>query len=113
MEGDILRLLRIAFGFNLDMQDVNSFFIDKIQKKFKFWNTIHLFIVEKGIIVHIALNFIIGFYMAIWAKSTQKFVNVKSSYGLGKTAILGLNPLDYCCAKKINWWPKFSGPIFF
>jgi hypothetical protein len=30
MEGDILRLLRIAFGFNLDMQDVNSFFIDKI-----------------------------------------------------------------------------------
>jgi hypothetical protein len=51
--------------------------------------------------------------MAIWAKSTQKFVNVKSSYGLGKTAILGLNPLDYCCAKKINWWPKFSGPIFF
>jgi hypothetical protein len=30
MEGDILRLLGIAFGFNLDMQDVNSFFIDKI-----------------------------------------------------------------------------------
>jgi hypothetical protein len=28
-EGDISRLLGIAFGFNLDMQDINSFFIDK------------------------------------------------------------------------------------
>jgi hypothetical protein len=52
--------------------------------------------------------------MAIWAKSTQKMVNVKSFYGLGKTTILGLKSNGLLLCKIKSWWPKFGGPrIFF
>ncbi len=44
----VSNLLGTEFGLNLDFNDVDGFLIEKIQKKIRFWNTVHLPLVERG-----------------------------------------------------------------
>lgn len=72
------KLLGVAFGLNLEVQDVNAFLMEKIQKKFKFWSTIHLAIAKIGIIVNSILNFSLWFFMAIWYGSIKAIWKCKA-----------------------------------
>jgi hypothetical protein len=44
----VSNLLGTEFGLNLDLNDVDGFLVQKIQKKIRFWNTVHLPHVEMG-----------------------------------------------------------------
>lgn len=51
-----MKLLNITFGFNLETKDINMFYVEKIQKRLKFLNTIHIFIIENIYINNVVIS---------------------------------------------------------
>jgi hypothetical protein len=51
----LFKLLGIPFWLNLKVKDVEVFLVDKIKKKLRFWNSLHLFWVRRMVVVSLVL----------------------------------------------------------
>ncbi len=54
------------FGLGLDDKEVDNFLIEKIHKKLKIWNMIHLPIASRTIIVNFVLTLTLWFLVSVW-----------------------------------------------
>jgi hypothetical protein len=54
-EGDLSKLLRIPFGLNFDVKEVDEFLVEKIHKKLKYSSVFHLPLVGRVVVVNVIL----------------------------------------------------------
>ncbi len=54
-DGELVKLLGVLFGLNLNAKEVDFFFIEKLWKKFKYYNTIHLPFIGRVVVVNFVL----------------------------------------------------------
>jgi hypothetical protein len=59
--GRLLNYLGVHFGLNLDTKEVDAFLIEKLQKKLRHWNTLHLPLVGRVVVVNFMLASHYGF----------------------------------------------------
>jgi len=54
-EGDLSKLLRIPFGLNFNVKEVDEFLVEKLHKKLKYQNAFHLPLVGRVVVVNAIL----------------------------------------------------------
>jgi hypothetical protein len=56
-------LLSIIFSLNLDVKEISEFLVKKIQKKLKYWSSLHLHLDRRVLIVNAILVLHFGFLL--------------------------------------------------
>jgi len=54
-DGELVKLLGVPFGLNLNAKEVDIFLIEKLWKKLKYYNTIHLPLIARVVVVNFVL----------------------------------------------------------
>ncbi len=54
-DGELVKLLGVPFGLNLNAKEVDVFLIEKLSKKLKYYNTIHLPLISRVVVVNFVL----------------------------------------------------------
>jgi hypothetical protein len=54
-EGDLSKLLRIHFGFNFGIKEVDDFLVEIFHKKLKYWSAFHLSLIGRVVVVNAIL----------------------------------------------------------
>jgi hypothetical protein len=49
--------MRVPFGFNLDVKEMDEFLVERICKKFKYWSTLQLPLAIRAMVVNYVLAF--------------------------------------------------------
>jgi hypothetical protein len=62
-EGNLSKLLGIIFSLNLDVKEISEFLVKKIQKKLKYWSSLHLHLDRRVLIVNAILVLHFGFLL--------------------------------------------------
>jgi hypothetical protein len=70
---ELSKMFNMPFGIGLDGKKVDTFFIEKIHTKLKFWNMVHLPIVGRAIIVNFVLTSTLWFFVNI-SRGTKKSI---------------------------------------
>jgi hypothetical protein len=90
--GDVSKLLGAPFGLTLSTQDVDSFLVDKIEAKLKYWATTKLNFAGREVIVNGVLISSLLYFLGIWggtkagiSRVTSKIRNYYWCGGLHRT----------------------------
>jgi len=59
-------LLGIIFSLNLDVKEVSEFLVKKIQKKLKYWSSLHLHLDRRVLIVNANIGATLWFSSTVW-----------------------------------------------
>jgi hypothetical protein len=74
-EGNLSKLLGIIiFSLNLDVKEVSEFLVKKIQKKLKYWSSLHLHLDRRVLIVNAILVLHFGFLLLFGGGALKKAV---------------------------------------
>ncbi len=64
-DGELVKLLGVPFGLNLNAEEVDVFLIEKLSKKLKYYNTIHLPLIGKVVVVNFVLASTLWFFIKV------------------------------------------------
>jgi hypothetical protein len=73
------KLLGTPFGISLDIEDVDEFFFQKIEKKLRCWSSLFLSLLGRAIIANSILLSILWYFIHIWARSDVVIRQIKGS----------------------------------
>jgi hypothetical protein len=76
-EEDITKFLGTSLGLNLIVKNMDSFLLERIQKKNKFWTIVHLPLVGKANIISLLMNYILCFLWLYRHDLLRQFTNAK------------------------------------
>jgi hypothetical protein len=64
-DGELVKLLGVPFGLNLNAKEVDIFLIEKLWKKLKYCNTIHLPLIGRVVVVNFVLASTLWFFIKV------------------------------------------------
>jgi hypothetical protein len=67
-DGELIKLLGVPFGLNLNTKEVDAFLIEKLWKKFKYYNTFHLPLIGRVVVINFVLASTLWFFIRVWGK---------------------------------------------
>ncbi len=67
-DGELVELLGVPFGSNLNAKEVDVFLIEKLWKKFKYYNTFHLPLIGRVVVVNFVLASTLRFFIRVWGR---------------------------------------------
>ncbi len=107
-DGELAKLLGVPFGLNLDTKEVDAFLIEKLQKKLRHWNILHLPLVGRAIVINSVSASTLWFFIRVWGgtkkviKKCKTLLNFFLWAGNGHHAKTRVNWGDCCAHKNIG-----------
>jgi hypothetical protein len=71
-------LFGVSFSLNLDVNDDDDFFIEKLQNMLKFWSFFYMPLARKAMIVNLILTSMLWFFITIWGGSKKSIKKCKN-----------------------------------
>ncbi len=64
--GELVKLLGVHFGLNLNAKEVDVFLIEKLWKKLEYYSTLHLLLIGRVVVVNFVLASTLWFFIRVW-----------------------------------------------
>jgi hypothetical protein len=114
-DADVNKLLGTVFGLSLTSGDVDTFFLDRINKSLSYWSTTKVNATRRGMVVNGKLLSSTYFFTSLWGaslKGVKKVCGVVANYFWSYTMNRSRNKVSWlqCCQTQSNGGVNLVNP---